>query len=324
LLSGDGGFTFPFVMAAGVTNDGSQDITVPITGGDTSTARVKVEASDNIFYAINATNFTIQESEFVLNVAEPSIDVCTPDDAVYNFTYNTFLGFTDTTTFSATGLPAGTSAVFSPPSASADGTNVTVTVSGTGSLAVGNYPFTLVGTSGSITKTADVEFNVFDTNLADLTILTPADGATDVPPDSILFTWDADSNAAAYEIDIATDAAFTTIVSGAVVNENSYEDSSLNITTTYFWRVRGVNDCASGNYTTASFTTANIACGTYNSADTPVSIPDANANGANSIISVPDVSVITDVNVVVNITHSFDGDLILTLISPDGDSYFAF
>ncbi|NNK39192.1 MAG: proprotein convertase P, partial [Winogradskyella sp.] len=320
LLSVDGGFTFPFVMASGVPNDGSQDVTVPITGGDTSLARVKVEASDNIFYAINTTNFTIQESEFVLNLAEPSIDVCTPDDAVYNFTYNTFLGFTDTTTFSASGLPAGTSAVFSPPSASANGTNVTVTVSGIGSLALGNYPFTLVGTSGSITKTADVEFNVFDTNLADLTILTPADGATDVPPDSILFTWDADSNAAAYEIDIATDAAFTTIVSGAVVNDNSYEDSSLNITTTYFWRVRGVNDCASGNYTTASFTTANIACGTYNSADTPVSIPDANANGANSIISVPDVSVITDVNVVVNITHSFDGDLILTLISPDGTS----
>ena len=318
LLSTDGGFTFPFVMASNVPNDGAQDITVPITGGDTSLARVKVEASDNIFYAINSTNFTIQESEFVLNVAEPSIDVCTPNDAIYNFTYNTFLGFTGTTTFSASGLPVGASAVFSPATASADGTVVSVTVSGTGTLAVGNYAFSLVGTSGSIEKSADVELNIYDTNLADLNILTPADGSTDVEADLVEFTWDEDINATAYEIDIATDAAFTSVVSGAVVNENSYVDNSLNITTLYFWRVRSVNDCASGNYSTASFTTANIACGTFNSTDTPIAIPDASAFGANSVINVTDVSVITDVNITVNITHSFDGDLILSLVSPSG------
>lgn len=318
LLSTDGGLTYPFIMATDVPNDGSEDVTVPVTGGDTSTARVKVEGNNNIFYAINSTNFSLQESEFVLNVANISVDVCNPDDAVYTYTYNTFLGFTGTTVFTATGLPAGAVATFSPTTASTDGTSVTVTVTGTGTLAVGNYPFTLVGTSGAITNTADVDFNVYDTNLATLNIVTPADGAIDIPADAAMFSWDADVNATAYEIDVATDAAFTNIVAGTVVNQNSYMVTTLAIVTDYFWRVRGVNDCGVGAYSEASFTTANISCTVLNSSDTPVGIPDANAIGANSVISVTTASIITDVNVTINATHTWANDLIFTLIAPDG------
>ena len=131
LLSTDGGLTFPYVMASDVPNDGSHDATVPVTGGDTTTARVRVEGNNNIFYAINSTDFTVQESEFVLNVAETSVNVCSPADATYNFTYNTFLGFADPTDFSTTGLPGGVTATFSPALASADATAVVVTLTGT-------------------------------------------------------------------------------------------------------------------------------------------------------------------------------------------------
>ena len=319
LLSTDGGFTYPFTLATNVPNDGSHDVVVPVAG-DTSTARVKVEGNGNIFYAINSTDFTIQASEFVLNVAETSIDVCSPDDAVFNFTYNTFLGFTGTTTFSATGLPIGASIVFSPTTATADGTNVTATVSGIGSLALGNYPITLVGTSGGTVKTADVEFNVFDTNLSTLNLLTPGSGVTDVPADNAVFTWDADANASSYEIDVATDNVFSNIVASATVTMPTYTVNTLTTVTQYFWRVRGVNDCGTGSYSQDDFTTANISCTTYNSSDTPVSIPDANSAGVNSVINIPTTSLITDVNVTVNITHTFDADLILTLIAPDGTS----
>lgn len=318
LLSTDGGFTYPFVMATDVPNNGSAIVNVPITGGDTSTARVKVEGNNNIFYAINSTNFSIQESEFVFNVEETVVDICTPEDAVYNFTYNTFLGFTDTTTFSAIGLPTGATATFNPATATADATNVTVTVSGTGTLAVGNYPFTIEGTSGTITKTADVEFNVYDANLATLNLLTPVDGSTDVPADEAVFSWDTDVNATSYEIDIATDAAFTNIVAGGVVNENSFTATTLDIVTEYFWRLRGVNDCGAGEYYQASFTTANIFCTLYESTDTPVNIPDNNSTGVGSTINVPTTTLITDVNVTVNITHTWVNDLILTLIAPNG------
>ncbi len=93
LLSIDGGVTFPFTAATGISNSGSESITVPVIGGDTTTARLMVKGSGNIFFSVNTANFTIEESEFVLSVVAPIVDVCAPDDATYNFTYNIFLGF---------------------------------------------------------------------------------------------------------------------------------------------------------------------------------------------------------------------------------------
>lgn len=53
------------------------------------------------------------------------------------------------------------------------------------------------------------------------------------------------------------------------------------------------------------------------SANPQAAIPDNNLNGLNSVINVPAVFSVADVNVTVNITHSFDSDLILKLIAPD-------
>jgi subtilisin-like proprotein convertase family protein len=318
LLSVDGGQSFPFILASDVPNDGSQNITVPVTGGDTTMARVIVEGNNNIFYAVNSSNFSIQESEFVIASNNSPVDVCSPDNAVFEFTYNTFLGFSGTTTFTTSGLPAGTSATINPTTATEDGTIVTVTVSGIGSLAIGNYPFILTGTSGSLTSDSNVEFNVNDTNFAAINTITPATGVTDVAPSNAVFTWDTDPNATAYELDIATDSGFTTIVDGQVLPSNTYTTSSLATQTMYWWRVRAVNDCGNGPYASSDFQTANIACNTYASSDTPIAIPDNNSTGASSVITVTDVSSITDVNVTVDISHSFDGDLTLSLISPAG------
>ena len=258
LLSVDGGVTFPFVVASDVDNDGSHSFTVPATGsGDTTQARIIVEGKDNIFYAMNSSNFSIQESEFALAVATSQIGVCSPDNAVYTFTYNTFLGFTDATTFSTTGLPAGASASFSPVSASVDDTVVTLTVSGTGSVAVGEYDFKIVGTSGAITKEADVKLNVYNGTPGAITLTSPTDGNNNESLTPML-TWDADTNSSGYYVEVATDNTFTTIVSSGNVSTNTYTPSGLNQSTTYYWRVRGENLCGDGSFSSVfSFTTLN-------------------------------------------------------------------
>ncbi|QNM85572.1 T9SS type A sorting domain-containing protein [Polaribacter pectinis] len=56
-LSIDGGVTFPILLASNTDNDGTEDITVPDNG--TTKARIMVEAADNIFYNVNAVEFTI-------------------------------------------------------------------------------------------------------------------------------------------------------------------------------------------------------------------------------------------------------------------------
>jgi subtilisin-like proprotein convertase family protein len=59
-LSTDAGQTFPTVLAASVPNTGSASVVFPNV--TTSTARVKVEAVGNIFYAVNTANFAITPS----------------------------------------------------------------------------------------------------------------------------------------------------------------------------------------------------------------------------------------------------------------------
>ena len=57
LLSIDGGSSFPFTLASSTPNTGAATISVP--NSPTSTARIKVEAVDNIFFNISLPNFTI-------------------------------------------------------------------------------------------------------------------------------------------------------------------------------------------------------------------------------------------------------------------------
>ncbi|BBB31845.1 hypothetical protein TTHT_0221 [Thermotomaculum hydrothermale] len=57
---------------------------------------------------------------------------------------------------------------------------------------------------------------------------------------------------------------------------------------------------------------------TYVSSDTPISIPDNNATGITSSINVPDSAVVTEIKVTVDITHTYIGDLIVTLVAPNG------
>lgn len=55
--STDGGNTFPTTLIASTPNDGSQIVTIPT--GNTTTARIKIEAVGNIFFDVSNVNFTV-------------------------------------------------------------------------------------------------------------------------------------------------------------------------------------------------------------------------------------------------------------------------
>lgn len=59
---------------------------------------------------------------------------------------------------------------------------------------------------------------------------------------------------------------------------------------------------------------------TFVSEDTPIDIPDNNSTGIWSIINVGDNRIITDIRVYVNITHTWIGDLTVTIMAPGSDS----
>ena len=71
------------------------------------------------------------------------------------------------------------------------------------------------------------------------------------------FTWDSTENAETYQFQLAADDDFNTIiteVSGK--HTTSFQiDTQLSHFNTYYWRVRGFNDCRSSEWTQNSFTT---------------------------------------------------------------------
>lgn len=64
-LSVDGGLTFPYTLASGLTNNGSAMVTIPSNTANTTEARVMVESADNpciVFFDISDTDFEISSS----------------------------------------------------------------------------------------------------------------------------------------------------------------------------------------------------------------------------------------------------------------------
>jgi len=324
LMTTDNGATFTTLLA-NTPNDGSEGITAPIVA--TATARIVVESVGNIFYAVNSANITIQTAEFVMAFASSNVDVCEPNNAVYNFTYNTYLGYTGNTTFSATGNPAGSTVVFSPVSANTDGTAVTMTVSGITNAMVGQHNITVTGTGTPATVTFDsaVVLNVYSSTITAPTLTTPIDNATDVLGPYTL-TWGADANATSYDVEVYDNAALTgpAIDTATGLTTNTYDPQNINTNTQYWWIVRSNNACATSAYATAfNFTTANIACTTIAATDTPLAIPDgvgAQTEGAPAVstLSYGTGLTITDVNVTVTISHTYSDDIRMVLTSPLG------
>lgn len=316
-LSTDGGLTYPTLIVENVVNDGSYDIVVP-GGIETTTGRFMVKASGNIFFAINAADFSITESEVVLDFDDLSYDVCKPDDLVVDFDYKTYLGFSEESTLSVTSLPTGLTAVFSQDTVSDSDTNITITFSGTTNLAIGNYPINVVATSASLTKTVPLQLNIYDTSFSEVVLTAPADGMIDVSKD-VLLEWDPDISSTEYEVEIATDVSFASIIETATVSVNTYAPSSLLNDTQYFWRVKPKNDCGEGVFGSPfTFTTIQFNCKTKSADNLPIEISSIGTPTITSKVVFYQDLALADINVNLEVDHTYLADIVISLTSPEG------
>lgn len=316
LLYTDTQFADGMVLSDNVVNDGSHDIIVP-GGIDTATARIMVRPVNNIFFAVNAANISITQSEFVLTLNALEQTACQPNDAMFDFTYMTYLGFSDVTDFTATGVPAGLAVSFNPPSAMNNDTNVDVTVTNTGGIAEGNYTFTIQATSGAIVKEYEIDLAVYDDIYENVTLTAPADMTTGTSLQPQL-QWQTLDFTEQYEIEISEVPDFSTVVESAVIRQNHYTPAILQDETPYYWRVKPLNSCGEGSFSDAfSFTTTPVGCKTFANNNT-VTISDIGLVSITSSIVILEDITLNDLAVNIDISHTYVGDLRATLTSPSG------
>ena len=274
-LSVDGGISFPIMIKANTANDGSEDVIIP--NNVSTSARIMIEAVDNIFYNVNTSNFTINSTEptFILTETSGSQTVCNSENqtAIYNLNFDFINDYSESVTFSASGQPTGSNVTFSATSVNGDET-VTMTVSNLEGVTAQFYPIDIEASSSTITKNIGLELSVLSTTFSEQTLSSPENNATNLILTETL-VWSLDVNASSYDLQVATDALFTNII----VEENTIAalytlNASDNLleSTSYYWRVKAKNICGESNYSTVySFTTQDcsncISMGSSASAD---------------------------------------------------------
>ena len=320
-LSTDGGFNYPILLASNVPNDGSEIISVPNNVGTTN--RVMVKGNNHIFYDISNTNFSIiaAASGFSVSYNRTSDgqnkQACTGSSVSYAIPYVTYGGFSGTTTFSVSGQPSGATVTFSPTTITTSG-DVLMTITNTNGATAGLYAIVVTATSGPNTKTVPFYFNLFNSNFSSLTLTSPTNQAVGQPT-SLNLSWNADSNSTLYDIEVATNNTFSNIIATATAATNSYSLTGLLEATDYFWRVLPKNSSCNGVYSANSkFTTGQIVCNTFTATNVPVVIPTTANVTVNSVMNVASTVTLADVNVSVNISHTWVNDMTITLISPAG------
>ncbi len=257
-------------------------------------------------------------ADFNIEATPASQNVCIPNNAMFDVVVDALSGITETVTLSASGYPTGTTAVFSV-NADVPSFTSTLTISDTAVATPGSYLIDVVGTTASLSHTSTVTLVLDAGAPLSPTLISPANNATGVPT-SPTFTWQPAANAASYEIQIATDAAFSNIVDSASgLTTTSYDTAvTLNATTQYYWRVWANNGCGTGAYSAVfTFTTANIVCAIYPGPGGPI----ADLGSTDFLLDISASGIVDDINVLdLTGTHTWMGDLDFQLASPAATS----
>lgn len=324
-LSQDGGFTYPHLIAEDVPNNGRIALNAPNI--PTGNAKIKVKASDNVFFNISGSTFRIRPPSgpgFTASYPGFFQNACLPEIAEYELTTASILSF-DEEIFIADvqGLPATATWEAVPPTVSA-GENILLQVD-YGDEEKQELDLQVLLTSElQDTVRVEIQTAVITNDFSDLIPREPARNAESVSTVTD-FSWETSEDALEYRVALSASPDFDlieveAIVSADTINFNSLLGHQLENGRTYFWRVYPINECGEGEGSVISaFRTGAVSCERYTAIDLPTSIrPTSNAI-AESVITVPAEGVVDAVEVRnLRGTHSYIGEIRARLESPAG------
>ena len=326
LLSMDNGRTFPDTLLAATPNDGSEGVLLPQVEGNR--ARIKVQASDNIFYNLSPSRFAIvvpTEPGFTFVPSETTQTLCLPEQGRVEFFTSSLLGFDEEVSLSianAADLPAGVVATLSA-SALAPGESAVLDVDFSAFNQTDSVRVVVEATAPGVDPAVrELLFDVVSNDFSDLALMGPDDGEEGVS-EAPTFRYSPSSRATEHVLEVSTDPTFGlgTIVIDDPDPSGQTLFSLLERNSIYFWRVLPSNRC--GEFLDAPvnvFHTYAASCQTF-AESTPILIPPNVRRTVEAVISIPETGEVSDLNVpLVDVQYSDIRDVRVQLVAPDQTS----
>jgi len=270
--------------------------------------------TDSQFFSLIVTGIS---SDFAIISNSEDLIICDNENPVFTFNYKQIGA--GTTTFSAVEMPSGTSADFNPSSLSSDGI-ITMTVFGSNNLLPGNYNVGIKGDNGVETEIRMKQFRVYSNTFNPVVLISPSNEQNTISTTTLL-NWDENLNAEVYTVQISTTPDFTSLFLNNNTTNTNYLATNLNEETIYYWRVIPSNRCGEDlieNATVFSFETGKLTCGfVYQGTDFSDAIINTTVNSIATVpVEVTGGLLIGDINVSINITHTYIEDITIYLEGP--------
>ncbi len=329
-ISTNGGIAFNHLIVAATPNDGSETITVPDLVG--SSVRVRIEASNSIFFDLSNQNFEIQPADepgFSLGISPQYQQTCVPDGSMVEVSVGSISGFDQPVLLEVIGgLPANAQVdIVNNPVPPGESAILDFDMSEV--VDDGLFEVSLQAIAGTDTTYKSLFFNVVFNDFSLITLDGPVNGGSDyglLPT----FTWADLPQADVYDFQLSTNPNFE---AGSLVDEvfdlvdASYiSDIALEESIVYYWRVRPSNECGKGDYSLSNvFQTFTTECESKASPDVPINISGIGLPVIESEVVVLQSGIISDVNIRnLSGVHNALADLRATVVSPAGTEVILF
>ena len=181
--------------------------------------------------------------DFTLSVNPNTINICSTASQSVQVTIGSLNHYAEPVSLQTSDLN-GFSVDFEPLGPYTPPSTTQLTLVGDGTAAAGTSTLTVTGTADDLTHTAELQVNTYTALSAGPSLLAPADGATDVPP-NVQFNWQTLPGAMSYRLQVATDLAFSNIIldEAGLTATNFSPTSPLQTDTHYYWKVSAENVC---------------------------------------------------------------------------------
>ncbi len=322
LLSIDGGWTYSHLLAGPVPNNGEAQVAVPYFFSDS--CRIRIQAADNIFFDVSDHLFQIEmppTPSFLLQTSLPDVvQKCLGDTLSFWVKVLPIAGFAQEVILSVKGLPANIE-----PNPVVPGDSARITLAPL--YSPGMYSLQIVGATDSTVREQTITLHVDASSPSTPTPNAPEDGRRNVLPSAAL-TWNASLDAAQYFVQVAKRPSFdaTAITWEAFALDTSASPIGIQAGEVYYWRVRAENACGHSAFSPVwAFQVTQSTCGfDFSSTDVPRDVSDGGPSVVSSSLNLADDRLLSDVDVWLNIRHTWVGDLRARLIGPDGSSCLLF